>query len=222
MSKITLIDILVEKLGKVYKLEKLDLGEDSHLHKKGMHFYPETYDIKGLGHVCVLKMKAMGGLMRMETLVISTVDKDAPLVNFDYVKAMGKETGIVELYNVELNEYNPEFLDAFNKIKEQDNDLDDYEASPNWYDEIRYDASYKKKGKKITARIETTYNKYLDEFLNQLDSLPVTDLIEKELKVAEFANKLFELGGPAVNMFKKLFGDDLAKKMVVNYMYGVK
>ena len=222
MSNITLIDILVKKLGKAYKLEKQDLGEDSHLHKKGMHFYPEVYEVKGLGHICVLKMKAMGGLMKMETLVISTINKDAPLVNFDYVKAMGKETAIVELYNVELNEYNPEFLEAFTKIKEQDNDLADYEANPNWYDEIRYDASYKKIGKKITARIDDTYNKYLDEFLNQLASMPATDPIEKELKVQEFANKLFELGGPAVNMFKKLFGDDLAKKMVVNYMYGVK
>ena len=223
MNKLSISDALKAKIESSFTLEKKDLGKDSHLHKKGFHFYPECYEIKGLGHLCILKMKGMLGLMKMESIVLSITSKDVPLFNIDYVKAMGKETNIIELYNTNLAPYSEDFLSKFAILKNQDNDLEEYAANgEHWYDDLLYPCSYHKTGKKLTTRFSITNSKYLDEFINQVNNMPVCDLIEKELKVEEFANRLYQEGGSAVNMFKKLFGDEVAKKMVASYMYGMK
>lgn len=223
MSKVSISAVLKERIGSSFNLEKKDLGNDSHLHKKGFHFYPECYEIKGLGHLCILKMKGMLGLMKMESIVLSITSKDVPLFNIDYVKAMGKETNIIELYNTNLEPYSEELLNKFASFKSHDNDLEEYVANErHWYDDLLYSCSYHKTGKKLTTRFSDVNSKYLDEFINQVNNMPVCDLIDKELKVEEFANKLYQEGGSAVNMFKKLFGDEVAKKMVVTYMYGMK
>ena len=64
-----------------YTLEKLDIGTDARLSKSGMVFETESYAVKDLGHLCVLRMKAFLGLMKMETVVLAVKEKDLPLFN---------------------------------------------------------------------------------------------------------------------------------------------
>ncbi len=85
-----------------YTLEKLDIGTDARLSKSGMVFETESYAVKDLGHLCVLRMKAFLGLMKMETVVLAVKEKDLPLFNLDWVSAAGKETLIAELYDTQL------------------------------------------------------------------------------------------------------------------------
>ena len=73
-----------------YPLEKQDIGADARLSKSGMVFETESYAVKGLGHLCVLRMKAFLGLMKMETVVLAVKEKDLPLFNLDWVSAAGK------------------------------------------------------------------------------------------------------------------------------------
>ena len=39
--------------------------------------------------------------------------------------------------------------------------------------------------------------------------------------MSEYARTLLEKGGPAVNQFKKLFGEETARRLILGHMYGV-
>ena len=62
-------DWIREQLSRTYSLNQLDLGADARLAKKGFTFETESYEIAELGHLCIMRMKAMLGLMRMETVM---------------------------------------------------------------------------------------------------------------------------------------------------------
>ena len=59
----------------------------------------------------------------------------------------------------------------------------------------------------------------------QLSEVPVCDSEDRETKnakIEEFATELYRHGGQAVNMITKLFGEETAKRVIVEHMYGVK
>ena len=88
--------------GHYYEVTQSDLGQDAHLRKRGLTFDVEAGQIEGVGHYSVLRMRAPTGLMRMETLVIAPTEVDAPLLNLDWVNALGTETLIAEFYDDQL------------------------------------------------------------------------------------------------------------------------
>ena len=214
-------ELVKERLGKDLELTPLNVGTDAKLSKSGMTFTTESYDAGGVAHLCILNMKAMMGLMKMETVVVSAYGKDLPLINLDWVSAFGKETQIAEIYDDQLEPYPQDLLDEFGKIKEQDADLPDYTSSPAWYDSILYPCSYHKRGKGISERLSAAAEKYIDVFCNQLKNAPGCDHSAKRAKVADYAGKLFSQGGPAVRQVRKLFGDETAKRLIITHMYGI-
>ena len=213
-------DMVTAQLRQSYRLEREDLGSDAHLSKKGMVFDTESYRIPGLGHFCLMRMNAMLGLMKMETAVLAATEKDAPLLNLDWVRAFGKETQIVELYDTQLTSGNEEALAEFDLIRRRDDDIPDIESKPHWYDSILYPCSYHKAGKGITERLSAAAEDYMKTFLRQLETAPTCDSEAKAEKVKAFAGRLFAEGGPAVDQVTKLFGRDTAKRLILRWMYG--
>lgn len=214
--------LMLEALSRDYTLRKNDVGADARLAKKGMVFETESYEVEGVGHLCILRMNAMLGLMKMETAVLAVWEKDLPLLNLDWVKAMGKETQIVELYDVQLAPYPAERLEAFRRFLDRDGDLQDY-VSPgqHWYDKILYPCSYHKSGKGIAQRLNAAARDYVSEYLTQLSEAAACDRSAKREKVRGFAETLFAQGGPAVDQVVKLFGRETASRLVLGHMYGV-
>ena len=211
------------ELSRTYSLNQLDLGADARLAKKGFTFETESYEIAELGHLCIMRMKAMLGLMRMETVVLSVTHRDAPLINLDYVKAAGKETQIVELYKTQITAEAEELQEAFRKIRDRDADLADYtSAGKHWYDDILYPCSYHKTGKGVSDRLAGTARDCAGTYLSLLSSAPACDPAEKQDKVRTFAETLLKSGGPAVDQMTKLFGHDTAERMILRHMYGVR
>ena len=212
----------IEELEKNYTVRRNDIGSDARLSKSGMTFNTESYTVEGLGHLCVLNMKAMLGLMKMETVVLSSFEKDVPLINLDWVGAFGKETQISELYDTQLTPYPQEKLDELQKISDADSDIEDYSSGPAWYDEILYPCSYHKTGKGISGRLSASAERFIKVFADQLQSAESCDAEAKKARISDFANTLVEKGGPAVNQFTKLFGRDTAERLILGHMYGVK
>ena len=89
-------------LGQYFELIPKDIGADAHLSKRGMTFDTKSCEIRDVGHLCVMRMNAFMGLMKMETIVISPTKVDMPLFNVDWVSAFGTETLIAELYDTQL------------------------------------------------------------------------------------------------------------------------
>ena len=84
-KRTTLRDSVLAALGRTHALTQEDLGGDACLSAKGMTFETESWEIPGIGHLCVMQMNAFLGLMRMETAVIAPTDVDFPLFNLDWV-----------------------------------------------------------------------------------------------------------------------------------------
>ncbi len=211
---------VLDRLGEKYEVKPLDIGSDAQLSKKGMHFFTRSYEIKDLGHLCIMTMNAMMGLMKMETVVLSVTGKDAPLANFDWIKAMGKETFMAEFYDCQLSPLPQDLAAAYEALKARDQDLPAYESGPHWYDSIRYPFTYAKTAKGADDRFLAAGKAYFDEYLRQLALLPDCDPAAKAEKVRTFANTLFTSGGPAVDQVKSLFGDEIAQRLVCSHMYG--
>lgn len=215
--------LIRSRLSQAYDLKPLDLGADARLSKKGFTFETEAYEISQLGHLCVMRMKAMLGLMRMETVVLSVTHKDMPLINLDYVKAFGKETELVELYDTQLAFEPDDLQKAFQRIQDRDADIADYvSAGTHWYDDILYPCTYHKKGKGVSGRLAQAARDCANTYISLLASTPDCDPALKQARTRAFAEKLFASGGPAVDQVTRLFGRDTAQRLILRHMYGIR
>ena len=210
-------------LGRSYKLTRNEIGEDARLSKLGMVFTTKSYDVRDIGHFCIMRLKAFGGMMKMETVILAPTGVDAPLMNVDWVSVFGKETQIVEFYDTQLSPWADSLQAEMRKIALRDADLENRTSEEHWYDGIRYSCSYNKSGKGLTERFNRAAQAYIGVYCAQLAEVPACDSDdreEKRRKVKEFATKLFENGGQAVNMITKLFGEETARRVIIKHMYG--
>ena len=214
-------------LGQYFELIPGNIGADAHLSKRGMTFDTKSCEIKGVGHLCVMRMNAFMGLMKMETIVIAPTKVDMPLFNVDWVSAFGTETLIAELYDTQLKPWPGEAQKKFEEIREEYLDVEDNESGEHWYDSVLYPVSIHKKGKGLTDRFNDAAKDYIDLFAAELAELSEpaaagkcpADL--KRARVGDFARTLVENDGPAVNMMAKLFGEETMRRIVLKHMYGV-
>ncbi|MBQ6126303.1 MAG: hypothetical protein IJI77_04710 [Erysipelotrichaceae bacterium] len=212
-------ELLLDRLKKEYEVKQLDIGKDAVLSKKGMRFETAAYDVKGLGHLCTMSMKAMMGLMKMETAVLTAQEKDLPLFNLDRIVAMGKNTQLVEFYDSQIKPLSQEAYDGFMKIKETSEKFEDYVSGKRWYDSILYPFTYGQKSGKEKA-FDAVCERYIEEYLKQAKEAEKCDPAKKQEKISAFAEELVSQGGPAVDQFKKLFGEETARRIVLKHMYG--
>ena len=220
-KRITLRESVLTTLGQTHELQQEDLGADARLSAKGMTFETESWNVSGIGHLCIMRMNAFFGLMRMETAIIAPTDVDAPLFNLDWVSAFGAETQIAELYDTQLAPWPEECHEAFELALSRYRDLPDApEGEPHWYDDILYPCSFHKKGRGISERLSNAAQDYLTVYAELLAASPACDPTLKSAKVQAFAERLFEEGGPAVSQVTKLFGEQTARRLVVRHMYG--
>ena len=214
-------------LGQYFELIPGNIGADAHLSKRGMTFDTKSCEIKGVGHLCVMRMNAFMGLMKMETIVIAPTKVDIPLFNVDWVSAFGTETLIAELYDTQVEPWPGEAQKKFEEIQEEYLDVEDNESGEHWYDSVLYPVSIHKKGKGLTDRFNDAAKDYIDLFAAELAELSEpaaagkcpADL--KRARVGDFARTLVENDGPAVNMMAKLFGEETMRRIVLKHMYGV-
>ena len=214
-------------LGQYFELIPGNIGADAHLSKRGMTFDTKSCEIKGVGHLCVMRMNAFMGLMKMETIVIAPTKVDMPLFNVDWVSAFGTETLIAELYDTQVEPWPGEAQKKFDEIREEYLDVEDNESGEHWYDSVLYPVSIHKKGKGLTDRFNDAAKDYIDLFAAELAELSEpaaagkcpADL--KRARVGDFARTLVENDGPAVNMMAKLFGEETMRRIVLKHMYGV-
>ena len=115
---------VLRELERAFSAEKEDIGADAGLKKGPFHLETESYRLPGLGQYCILRMTALLGLMKMETLVLAPTERDLPLLNLDRVRVPGKDTQIAELYDTQLSPWPEESQAVFRSLRERENDPD--------------------------------------------------------------------------------------------------
>lgn len=199
-----------------FHLTKKDIGSFTQIKGRGMRFQTKVYEAEEIGRLCLMEMKAAAGLMRMETGVFSPVGLDGPIFSFDYIKAFGKETLIAELYDTTLS--HPPFSEL-EEVKERYAHIPPHDPGEHWFDSMRLPVSDFKRGRKITEDVTLMMKDYINVYFRKLDTCDPCDPKEKKKCNAVFVNGLLQNGGPAVDTFKKMIGNEKTEEFLKNCMF---
>ena len=113
------------------------------------------------------------------------------------------------------------FVFLFLAIKKKYEDLNEETIKPNWYDELRYSSSLKKKvSKKEAARIEALADEYFETYLDVCRDARVCDYDEKKAKADIYRDGLLNNGGPATDTFLKAWGREKSEKFFKEVLFG--
>ena len=96
-----MIDKMLSMLRKEYRLKSLDSGVFHKLVVRGINMEINSYDAIGLGRVATMCASGLWGLVKRDILVISPMQKEAPVVTYERVKAFGKDTVMFTKYDIE-------------------------------------------------------------------------------------------------------------------------
>ena len=123
---------MLRELGRAFPAEKEDIGADARLKKGPFRLETESYRLPGLGHYCILRMTALLGLMKMETLVLAPTERDLPLLNLDRVRVLGKDGEVIELKDDDDDDFTP----TFGSVERSSSDDREFESSGYSVEEI--------------------------------------------------------------------------------------
>ncbi|MBR3165947.1 MAG: hypothetical protein IKF16_07240 [Lachnospiraceae bacterium] len=197
----------------LYTVRERDLGEDHILKKNGMTFTLSAYDIEGFGSMSVIEMSAMLGLMKMESFILTAEEKDLPLFNGDYIQAAGKCTLLEEFYDTMITPLDEESAERYRAVKARYDSFPAYKTEPRWYDDIRYDFTLGVTDKRLKDRKKAITADYLKAYLANIRQAPACDPAVKKAKTKAYAEGLLTNGGPAVDQFRKLFGEEKTRRI---------
>lgn len=207
-----------EKLSQKYTLVEKNMNELTTIRKGMYRFDCEAYEIKDIGNLFFISMKAMFGLMKMETIVVTPLHKDLSFCNFDIVNFMKQQTYIFEMYESSIEKAD---LSSFDEIAKRYSHLGDYASAPRWYDELKLSSCLAKKGKNISKEADRMIKEMFDNYLELLDKVPDCDPDLKAREVKKYVDRLINEGGAAVDNMNKIIGKDKTEILIRTYMYGV-
>jgi hypothetical protein len=213
-----ILGALINKIDAAHPMKKIEIGEYSEIKAPMMHFEISAFEAEGLGHVSVMSMNGMLGLMKMDTIIINPKSRDLPLLSYDRVYAMGKDTLIVELYETRKN---PTELSAIRKVVKADalrlpvNDLGEH-----WYDHIKLPESISLKATKATSsEFDKVAEKMLTAYL-ETSADSEFDGAAKAEKSSAYVEGLLSNGGPSTSVFQKFFGEEKTAELFRTVLFG--
>ena len=213
-----ILGALIAKIDAAHPMKKLDIGEYAEISAPMMKFEISAFEAEGLGHVSVMSMSGMLGLMKMDTIIINPKSRDLPLLSYDRVYAMGSDTFIYELYETRANASE---LSEIRKVVKTDalrlpvNDLGEH-----WYDDIKLPESISLKANyKYGPKFDEVAEKYMDAYL----ATPTEegfDPAAKEKMAEAYVEGLLKNGGPSTSVFLKLFGEEKTADLFRTTLFG--
>ncbi len=182
---------------------------------KGMKFQLQSYDWEGCACVSYLSMRAFLGLMKMETLICTPYTKDLPIFSYDKIKAFGKKSLLIEVYDTQVESVD---LSTMDRVKESYKDLKDKHPKPAWYDSLRLSPSTFKEGPEaqLTQLATSMTTAYLNLF-------PTAHEVDRDVKTAKnrlYVEGLISNGGPAINAVRGMLGDEAAETLFRRFLFG--
>ena len=170
-----------------------------------MRFHLEQYAVKGLGNLCVLKTKAMLGLMRLITVVVTPNEgKNVPFLLIDTMDMGKKHLCYVEYYDCTADGADKDRLLAASAPYA---DVENYAEKPAWYVGERMAGSLIKTGDK--ARLEQMALDALTAYAEQAAAAPVKEGNLAGLKA--FQQRMIREGNPSTAALTRTLGKEGAE-----------
>ena len=170
-----------------------------------MRFFLEQYNVEGLGNLCVLKTKAMLGLMQLVTVVVTpSSGKNVPFLLVDTMDMGKKHLCYVEYYDCTADGADKDKLLAASAPY---GDVPDYAEKPAWYVKERMAGSLIKTGDR--ARLEQMALDALKAYAAQAAAAPVK--AENIAGLKAFRRRMIEEGNPSTAALTKTLGKEGAE-----------
>ena len=170
-----------------------------------MRFHLEQYAVEGLGNLCVLKTRAMLGLMNLLTVVVTpSSGKNVPFLLIDTMDMGKKHLCYVEYYDCTAGGADKDKLLAASAPY---GDVADYAEKPAWYVHERMAGSLIKTGEK--ARLEQMALDALKAYAQQAAAAPVKPENLEGLKA--FQQRMVREGNPSTAVLTKTLGKEGAE-----------
>jgi hypothetical protein len=171
-----------------------------------MRFFLEQYNVEGLGNLCVLKTKAMLGLMQLVTVVVTpSSGKNVPFLLVDTMDMGKKHLCYVEYYDCTADGADKDKLLAASAPY---GDVPDYAEKPAWYVKERMAGSLIKTGDR--ARLEQMALDALKAYAAQAAAAPVK--AENIAGLKAFRRRMIEEGNPSTAALTKTLGQEGAEE----------
>ena len=165
-----------------------------------MRFFLEQYNVEGLGNLCVLKTKAMLGLMQLVTVVVTpSSGKNVPFLLVDTMDMGKKHLCYVEYYDCTADGADKDNLLAASAPY---GDVPDYAEKPAWYVKERMAGSLIKTGDR--ARLEQMALDALKAYAAQAAAAPVK--AENIAGLKAFRRRMIEEGNPSTAALTRTLG----------------
>ena len=170
-----------------------------------MRFHLEQYAAEGLGNLCVLKTRAMLGLMNLLTVVVTpSSGKNVPFLLIDTMDMGKKHLCYVEYYDCTAGGADKDKLLAASAPY---GDVADYAEKPAWYVQERMAGSLIKTGDR--ARLDRMATDALKAYAQQALAAPVKAENREGLKA--FQRRMIEEGNPSTAALTKSLGKEGAE-----------
>ena len=165
-----------------------------------MRFRLEQYEAEGLGNLCVLRTKAMLGLMALTTVVVTpNTGKNVPFLLIDTMDMGKKHLCYVEYYDCTADGADKDLLLAASAPY---GDVADYAEKPAWYVSERMKGSLIKAGDR--ARLEKMAADALQAYCAQAAAAPVKP--ENLAGLQAFQQRMVQEGNPSTAALTRTLG----------------
>lgn len=211
-----MISYFLKTVKENYNLKKRPISEYSRIHKNFMDFCIDSYTISEIGNLSTVKMSGLFGMMKMETVILTPLYKDAPLFSYDLIQVMGKDTLLLELYDTQIKAVDCKELE---KVKAQYQKLSDHDLGTHWYDHLKLSASLSKRGKKMVSVYKNLCRDYFQAYLKLLANCDFCDQKKKQALVKSYVDGLLNQGGPSTDQFKKMIGENATRELFSKYIF---
>ena len=205
-----MVNTILETLNKSFPFIQKDIPSYANQKVGMMDIHIDQYEIQGVGNLSVLKGEAKQFGMKMDTLVLVPLEKDAPLYSYDRIYAMGMDTCIVEVYDTLLDKENPIFIkhnETMNQIKESFTMDTVMDLGTHWYDSLKLPSSFSHKGENTYSKqYDSMVQMHFDAYIQMLHQVNQCNPVEKKTISRKYVNGLFEYGGPATDEYVKSIG----------------
>lgn len=206
---------IMELLNKQFELEEIDVKDFNKMKVGPMTFHLETYKANSLFNVSYLSGKALFGLMKMATIVITSNNKDIPIISYDRIKAGRKDVCIIEIYDTCMNKKEYPLLD---KIKTEFIKYPKYEVKPAFSDDIKMSGSFS-----VYSKGSNNFDPLLKEFFGEIARIindeEEVDENEKRQLNKKYVDGLLKNGGTSTDMFVKKIGKEKTAELYNKYLF---
>ena len=212
----------LEALGRFGAIEPRNMGEMAEIRQSGMKFDLASYRLEGVGYFSTIRTKAMLGLMKMESLILTPLEVDMPLMSYDVMHLPGRDLVLLEMYDTQITPADRGDTEAFAgllEVKKRYAHLPERETPPGCSAEMLLPPSIGKMGRGLLKKTGSMATEWLEAYLALLSEAPKCDREEKRQATKRYTDRLFSEGGMAVDRFKKMLGEEAAVKLLGEYIF---